>query len=156
MNFNKFCLSLALLAATTIVGVAPSAASLQSGSSNLEAIVNRHAAAYGIPAEFARAIVQVESNWNPRLTGAAGEVGLMQIKYETARHLGYAGSREALYEPATNVNWGMKYLAGAWKLAGGDYCGTVLRYQGGHGAKTMTGAARTYCSRLRKAMASIN
>lgn len=120
----------------------------------LESIVDRHASAHGIPADFARAIVQVESGWNPRLTGAAGEVGLMQIKYETARLIGYEGSRKDLFEPATNIKWGMRYLAGAWKLAGGDHCGTVLRYQGGHGAKSMTNSARAYCGRLRRAMAS--
>jgi soluble lytic murein transglycosylase-like protein len=49
----------------------------------------------------------------------------------------------------------MEYLAGAWKLAGGDHCGTVLRYQAGHGARSMTDAARAYCARLRKAMASL-
>jgi soluble lytic murein transglycosylase-like protein len=127
-------------------------ANAQPDRHNLESIVDRHAEAHGLPKQFARAVVKVESTWNPRLTGAAGEVGLMQIKFETARHLGYRGTRRGLYEPSTNVKWAMKYLAGAWKLAGGDKCGTVLRYQAGHGAKTMTNAARTYCERLRRFM----
>lgn len=154
MIFKKICLSLALLVALADM-LAPAAASAAAGSRDLETIVDRHAAANGIPADFARAIVRVESNWNSHLTGAAGEVGLMQIKHETARYMGYQGTRDDLYKPDTNVRWGMKYLAGAWELAEGNHCGTVLRYQAGHGAKSMTGAARAYCARLRKVMASI-
>ena len=120
----------------------------------LTRIVDRHAAWHSLPTDLARAVVQVESSWNPMTTGAAGEVGLMQIKPDTARYLGYRGSREHLYEPDTNVRWGMKYLAGAWKLADGDICQTVLRYQAGHGATAMTGAASAYCARVRSFMAA--
>ncbi len=80
----------------------------------------------------------------------------MQIKHETMQFMGYAGSRTQLYEPDTNAKWGMKYLADAWKLAQGDHCGTVLRYQAGLQAKTMTGPAHAYCARLRQALATIN
>ena len=80
----------------------------------------------------------------------------MQIRHETARFMGYDGSCQELYEPDTNVKWGMKYLADAWKLAQGDHCGTVLRYQAGLQAKTMTSTARAYCARLRQAVATIN
>ena len=146
MDFKKICLSFAVLMALAAPGEAIT----------LESIVDRHATAYGLPKEFARAIVRVESSWNPQLTGSAGEVGLMQIKHETAREMGYEGSRAQLYEPDTNVRWGMKYLADAWKLAQGDHCGTVLRYQAGLQARTMTDAGRAYCARLRKVLASID
>ena len=100
------------------------------------------------------AVVRIESNWNAGLTGRAGEVGLMQIKHQTARGVGYTGTRAALYNPETNIKWGMRYLAGAYRLAGGDTCGTVLRYQGGHGATRMSSMSRTYCSKARTIMAS--
>jgi soluble lytic murein transglycosylase-like protein len=150
MTFRKLLLGFALAGSVALAAATPAAATA------LEAIVDRHAAAQGVPKDFARAIVRVESGWNAKLTGAAGEVGLMQIKHETARFMGYAGSRTQLYEPDTNVKWGMKYLADAWKLAQGDHCGTVLRYQAGLQAKTMTGAARAYCARLRQALAAVN
>jgi soluble lytic murein transglycosylase-like protein len=150
MQFKEFFLSLALS------GLLAGAAVTTAEATALEAIVDRHAAAQGLPKDFARAIVLLESNWNSQLTGAAGEVGLMQIKHETARFMGYEGSREQLYEPETNVRWGMKYLADAWKLAQGDHCGAVLRYQAGLQAKAMTGAARAYCVRLRQALATIH
>nr|WP_282568320.1 lytic transglycosylase domain-containing protein [Bosea sp. 117] len=123
-------------------------------SNGIVAIVDREARANGIPIALARAVVRIESNWNAGLTGRAGEVGLMQIKHPTARGIGYTGTRAALYDPATNIKWGMRYLAGAYRLAGGDTCGTVMRYQGGHGAKRMSGAARTYCGKARTIMAS--
>ncbi len=121
---------------------------------SLTAIVDREATAHGVPVALARAVVRVESSWNPRETGDVGEVGLMQIKHNTARLLGFAGSRAELYDPKTNVRWGMKYLAGAYKLANGNVCKTALKYQGGHAATRMTGTASRYCSKLRIYMAS--
>lgn len=124
------------------------------GKDDLTALVDREAAALGIPIALARAVVKVESGWNPKETGSVGEVGLMQIKHSTARFLGFAGSRAELYDPKTNVRWGMKYLAGAYKLANGNVCQTALKYQGGHNAKRMTGIASRYCSKLHAYMAS--
>jgi soluble lytic murein transglycosylase-like protein len=117
-------------------------------------LVDKHAAANGIPAAFARAIVRIESNFNPRATGRQREVGLMQIKFETARGIGFAGTREELYDPDTNLKWGMKYLAMAWKLGGSTPCGAVLRYQAGHRATTQTAASRAYCAKVTAQMAS--
>lgn len=125
----------------------------QVGPSGLVAIVDREAAALGIPVAIARAVVRIESRWNPRVTGRAGEIGLFQIKHASARAMGFTGSRAELYDPATNVRYGVKYLAEAWRLAGGDLCRTVLKYQGGHYANRMTGASSVYCSKLRVVMA---
>lgn len=124
------------------------------GKDDLTALVDREATALGIPIALARAVVKVESQWNPKETGTVGEVGLMQIKHSTARLLGFAGSRTELYDPKTNVRWGMKYLAGAYKLANGNVCRTALKYQGGHNAKRMTGIASRYCSKLHAYMAA--
>jgi soluble lytic murein transglycosylase-like protein len=123
------------------------------GQSGYAGLIAAKAAAHGIPAGLANAVVRVESNYNARITGRAGEVGLMQIKYQTARGLGYTGTRAALYDPATNLEWGMRYLAGAQRLAGGSLCGTLAKYQGGHGTR----GARTsgnYCDRVRTALSA--
>ena len=121
--------------------------------SSLGALIAAKAAAHGLPAELAHAVVRVESNYSANVTGRAGEVGLMQIKYQTARGLGYTGSRAALYDPAINLEWGMRYLAGAHKLAGGSLCGTLAKYQGGHGAHG-TRTSHNYCGRVRTAMSA--
>lgn len=133
---------------------ASSEITISSSRDNLTELVDREARANGIPVALARAVVRIESNWKVQTTGRAGEIGLMQIKHQTARGMGYKGSRAKLYEPATNIRWGMRYLAGAYRLASGDTCGTVMRYQGGHGAKRMSATARSYCSKARTIMAS--
>jgi soluble lytic murein transglycosylase-like protein len=124
------------------------------GNAGLLAMVDRHARATGVPIALARAVVRIESNFNPRITGRAGEVGLMQIKHQTARGIGFAGTRAELYDPETNLRFGMLYLAQAARLAGGETCGAVMRYQGGLGARRMTGAASKYCAEARRIMAS--
>ena len=47
-------------------------------------LIATHAAENGIPVQLAEAVVRHESNFNPRVTGRAGEIGLMQIKPKTA------------------------------------------------------------------------
>jgi hypothetical protein len=55
-------------------------------------LVENTAVAHGVPLELAHAVVRVESNYNPGLTGRGGTLGLMQIKYATARGIGYSGT----------------------------------------------------------------
>jgi len=117
-------------------------------------LIRKAAAKHGVPVNIAKAVVQVESNFNPRARGSAGEVGLMQIKPATARGIGYRGSTKALYDPETNLEWGMRYLAGAHKRAGGDVCGTILRYNAGHYAKRMNPVSKRYCSKVKQILAS--
>lgn len=117
-------------------------------------LIRKAAAKHGVPVKIAKAVVEVESNFNPRARGRAGEVGLMQIKPATARGIGYRGSTKALYDPETNIEWGMKYLAGAHQRANGDLCGTILRYNAGHYAKRMNPVSRKYCSKVKRIMSS--
>jgi soluble lytic murein transglycosylase-like protein len=125
------------------------------GADDIVILVENTAVAHGIPLELAHAVVRIESNYNPGLTGRGGTLGLMQIKYATARGIGYSGSAQALLDPTVNLEWGMRYLAGARKLAKGSLCGTILRYQAGHRAVRMTHAASQYCGRARHIMAGI-
>jgi soluble lytic murein transglycosylase-like protein len=108
-------------------------------------LIAQHARANGITVTLARAVVKHESGFKPNVTGLAGEIGLMQIKLSTARGMGYTGTAKGLYDPATNLRWGMKYLGQAQKLAGGSECGTLSRYNGGHGTKRMI---RSYCGKV--------
>lgn len=117
-------------------------------------MIHTAAKKHGVPLKIAKAVVEVESNFNPKARGAAGEVGLMQIKPATARGMGYRGSTKALYRPETNLEWGMKYLAGAHKRANGDVCGTILRYNAGHYAKRMNPISARYCKKVKRILAS--
>ena len=59
------------------------------GSDGLRQLVARHAAANGVPFALADAVVRIESRYNPRAANA-GNYGLMQIRHQTARGVGYA------------------------------------------------------------------
>ncbi len=117
-------------------------------------IIVKYATAYGVPVDLAHAVVKVESNFNPKARGRAGEVGLMQIKPATARMMGYKGSVKNLYDPETNIQFGMKYLAAAHELGGGKTCGTILKYNAGHGAKRMNPVSKRYCGKVQALLAS--
>ena len=117
-----------------------------------DALIARYAEENGVPLPLAHAVIQKESGYNARARGA-GTVGLMQIKPATARGIGYKGSTAALYDPETNLRWGMKYLGRAYELGGRDTCGAALRYQGGHRAMRMSGSSRRYCEGLKAIMA---
>ncbi|WJR66271.1 lytic transglycosylase domain-containing protein [Neorhizobium sp. CSC1952] len=111
-------------------------------------LIEKYADQYGVPVELANAVVQIESNFRPTVKGKAGEIGLMQIKPATARLMGYEGPDYGLYDPETNIRYGMKYLAGAHERGGGKTCGTILRYNAGHGATRMNPISRRYCNRV--------
>ncbi len=118
----------------------------------MRSIVQHQAAANNVPFALANAVVMLESRYNPRASNR-GNFGLMQIRLGTARSLGYTGGANGLLNPETNARYGMKYLAQAYKLAGGDTCRTIMKYQSGHGATRMSSANRAYCARARTLMA---
>jgi soluble lytic murein transglycosylase-like protein len=124
--------------------------SISSVGGSYGALITKHAAANGVPVALATAVVTIESNFRPDARGSAGEVGLMQIKPATARMMGYSGSTKGLYDPDTNIRYGMKYLAKAHQLGGGDTCGTILRYNAGHGAKRMNNISAAYCAKVKR------
>lgn len=121
-------------------------------SEGVRALIAHHAAANGVPFALADAVVRIESRYQPHVSNG-GALGLMQIKPQTARGEGFSGSASALYNPSTNIAYGMKYLARAYRLSGGDTCGTVMRYQSGHAARGMNAANRAYCAKARAIMA---
>ena len=130
-------------------------ASQMAGGGQYTAIVARYAASYGVPVSLAKAVITVESNFRPHLVGSAGEIGLMQIKPATARMMGYSGSVKGLFDPDTNIKYGMKYLAMAQDLGGGTTCGTILKYNAGHAAKRMNPVSAAYCGKVKVQMAAL-
>jgi soluble lytic murein transglycosylase-like protein len=117
--------------------------------------IRREAEQAGLPAEVADAVAQVESAYNPRAVGGVGEVGLMQIRPTTAAMLGYRGGLNGLFEPETNIRYGVMYLARAWKLADGDLCRALMKYRAGHGEERMTPLSVEYCRRVQSHLATI-
>ncbi|MEM9734141.1 MAG: transglycosylase SLT domain-containing protein [Pseudomonadota bacterium] len=126
---------------------------VKEGRRRYRALIAKHAKANNVPLNLAMAVVEVESSYRRGATGAAGEIGLMQLMPRTARFIGYKGSMKALYDPDTNLRWGMKYLGKARRLGKGSLCGTILKYNAGHGAKRMNPISARYCKRIRRIMA---
>ena len=142
---------------TTTASIRPEKPAFSSGvgDGQYSAIIARYAASYGVPVSLAKAVIKIESNYRPHMVGGAGEIGLMQIKPATARMMGYNGSAKGLFDPDTNIKYGMKYLAMARDLGGGTTCGTILKYNAGHGATRMNPISAAYCSKVKVQMAAL-
>lgn len=131
-----------LLASTALVlATAPALVSAQDravsdGNGNLDALIATHAAANGVPESLVRRVIRRESRGNPRVI-SAGNYGLMQIRLGTARAMGYRGNAAGLLDANTNMTYAVKYLAGAYRAAGGNADRAVHYYAAGyyHSAK---------------------
>ena len=88
--------------------------------------------ANNVPEALVHRVIVRESKYHPGLVGRGGTIGLMQIKLPTARGLGYTGDAAGLRDPNTNLAWGIKYLAGAYRAANGDHNRAVRYYAGGY------------------------
>jgi soluble lytic murein transglycosylase-like protein len=98
---------------------------------NLDALIAQHAAANNVPASLIRRVIKRESGGNSRAV-SRGNYGLMQIRLGTARSLGYRGSAAGLLDPATNMEYAVKYLAGAYRVAAGNADRAVHYYASGY------------------------
>lgn len=78
-------------------------------------VIMRESERYGFDPIFLMAVIQNESSFNPRMKGSVGEIGLMQIKPDTAEWIAkslkieYTGA-ESLYNPAVNIRIGAAFM----------------------------------------------
>lgn len=103
----------------------------QAAASDYDAMIARHAAANGVPADLVRRVMMKESGGRAHVV-SAGNYGLMQIRHGTARGLGYRGSAAGLLDPETNLTYAVKYLAGAYRVAGDNHERAIGYYQRGY------------------------
>jgi hypothetical protein len=73
---------------------------------HFEPLIRRHASLQGIRADLVRAVIQVESAFNPWAVSPKGAQGLMQLMPATARELGVQDP----FNPAENIRGGVTYL----------------------------------------------
>jgi soluble lytic murein transglycosylase-like protein len=119
-------------------------------------IIESETARTNLPADIAEAVVFVESGYNPGTIGTVGEIGLMQVRPETAAMLGFRGHNAELAEPDINIHYGVLYLSRAWRLADGDLCRALMKYRAGHDEESMTPRSQVYCNRARNRLVSMN
>jgi soluble lytic murein transglycosylase-like protein len=115
----------------------------QATRDHVKAMIAANAPSYGVPKWFALRIAKIESGYNPMVTGAAGEIGVFQLKCSTARGIGFSGSCSALYNPATNIRYGLRYLSMAVRSSHGNLKLAASKHNGGLGRRSLV---RSYVS----------
>src|SRR5918994_7551929 len=116
------------------LGCAAAACALPAAASDraiIDALVAQHAKVHGVPEALVHRVIQRESSYNPRAS-SRGNLGLMQIRYDTARGMGYTGPASSLLDANTNLTYAIPYLANAYKVAGGNPDRAVSLYAGGY------------------------
>lgn len=69
-------------------------------------LIEQHSRTHSVRPDLVRAVMQVESGFNPRARSPKGAMGLMQLMPATARQFGVQDP----YNPAENVRGGVAYL----------------------------------------------
>jgi hypothetical protein len=92
-----------------------------------DALVEEHAAMHGVRPELVRAVIQVESAFNPRATSPKGAMGLMQLMPGTAADLGIVDA----YDPGENIRGGVTYLRSLLDQFGGNEELALAAYNAG-------------------------
>jgi hypothetical protein len=120
------------------IGIALAAACAQSGlcaersaPAQYDGLIARHSAATGVPEALIRRVIVRESKYNPSALNR-GHYGMMQIKPATARAMGYRGAPSGLLDADTNLTYAVRYLAGAYRVAGGNHDRAVRLYASGY------------------------
>ncbi len=94
-------------------------------------MIAREAKIHGVREAFVHRIVMRESRYNPRLVHNHC-FGLMQLKYATARGMGYRGDARGLLDAQTNLTYGVPYLANAYRLADGNEDRATALFRSGY------------------------
>jgi soluble lytic murein transglycosylase len=80
--------------------------SADAGHSNYLEIIRRHAVSYGLEEALVKAVIKVESDYQPKTVSDKGAQGLMQLIPETARLLNVHNP----FDPSENIRGGSEYL----------------------------------------------
>lgn len=102
-------------------------------ASPIRSMAEEEASSNGIPVSLVDRVIKRESGGNPRAV-SQGNYGLMQIRLGTAREMGYRGSAAGLLDASTNMTYAVRYLAGAYRAAGGNEDRAVALYARGYRA----------------------
>lgn len=102
-----------------------------SRASSMDGLIAKYAGTYGVPESLIRRVIQRESGYNPGARNGPF-LGLMQIRHDTARSMGYSGSAEGLLDADTNLRYAVKYLRGAWLVGGRNPDQAMRNYSRGY------------------------
>lgn len=100
-------------------------------TAQLRSRINYWSDHYQVPRALVHRVVTRESNYRPEARNGP-YYGLMQILPQTARTMGHRGRPEELLRADTNLQYGVKYLRGAYLVANGNHDQAVSWYSRGY------------------------
>ena len=103
-------------------------------------LIERYADAYNVDPVLVRAVILVESDFNPRCVSNKGARGLMQLIPETAHRYGV----KDMFNPEDNIRGGVHYLSDLLEMFGHDIERALAAYNAGEGAVTRYGGIPPY------------
>ena len=86
-----------------------------------------YARAYGVPAEFVKAVIDVESDWQPNVVSNRGAAGIMQLTPAAAFTFGVTNR----FRVDENIRGGVAYLAHLTRLFNGELRLVAAAYYAG-------------------------
>ena len=98
--------------------------------SSYDSYIDRYAGQYHVDPILVRAVIQVESDFNPRCVSNKGARGLMQLMPETERQYGVHN----VFDPEDNIHAGVHNLADLLGRYRGDLHRVLAAYNAGEGA----------------------
>ncbi|HEY4157784.1 MAG TPA: lytic transglycosylase domain-containing protein [Polyangiaceae bacterium] len=98
--------------------------------SRYDEYIRQAATLYQIPEELVRAVIRVESDFDPRAVSPANARGLMQLVPETAERMMVTD----IFDPRQNIFGGVRYLRVLANLFNGDIELTIAAYNAGENA----------------------
>lgn len=102
--------------------------------------IERYAEQYGVDPVLVRAVIQIESNFDPRAVSSKGARGLMQLMPGTARRYKVADP----HDPEQGIRGGTRYLADLMRLFPNDLRRVLAAYNAGEGAVQRYGGIPPY------------
>jgi hypothetical protein len=103
-------------------------------------MISTTAETYGVDPVLVQALIQVESNYNPRSRSAKGAMGLMQLMPSVAKEYRVRNA----YDPASNIDAGVRKLKSLIESAKGDLSLALAAYNAGEAAVSKFGGVPPY------------
>ncbi len=97
------------------------------GTSSLGEVIRRYSTIYRLEEALVRAVIKVESDFNPRAVSSKGAMGFMQLIPETAKDMQVRNP----FDPEDNIRGGSRYLRLMLDQFGGNLELALAAYNAG-------------------------